>query len=238
MRWRKPAGGKRRPGVIDATRAELVRGLEMRQGQLWWRVARTAIIAGYSIARALDRVRGLRKDGAESLLAMTVALLYLADVRTGFIGKPRPGGGRWQRYTLRDLCQLAFGGQGEAELRRGRRALDVMTSLGWIAPTKQVRRHLGDGAFVSEAAVRRLNLDRLCSMTGTSWLLAKDRRHADRHTPTRPEATQQGQKPPQSRQERPLAARRPEARGTSPPATGEPPRAGIPQHVLDIIKRL
>ncbi|KAF1689556.1 hypothetical protein CSC62_16990, partial [Pseudoxanthomonas jiangsuensis] len=31
----------------------------------------------------------------------------------------------------------------------------------------------------SEAAVRRLNLQRLCDMTGTSWLLKRDRMHAD-----------------------------------------------------------
>jgi len=30
------------------------------------------------------------------------------------------------------------------------------------------------------AAVRRLNLDRLCDMAGTTWLLKRDRQHADR----------------------------------------------------------
>lgn len=179
VRWQRPAG-KRRPGVIDATRAELVRGLELRHGSLWMRVSRAVAIAGYPLARTLNRVRALRSDGAESLLAMTVALLYLADVRTGFVGKPRPTGGPWQRYTLQDLAQMAYGGQTEAELRRARRSLDMMVSLGWASPTKQTRRHIGDGQFRSDAGVRRLNLDRLCQMTGTSWLLSRDRQHADR----------------------------------------------------------
>ena len=71
VRWRRPPGGKRRPGVLDATRAELVRGLELRQGSLWMRVSRSVSIAGYSLANALHRVRALRSDGAESLLAMS-----------------------------------------------------------------------------------------------------------------------------------------------------------------------
>ncbi|WP_050545293.1 hypothetical protein [Xanthomonas phaseoli] len=169
--------------MLDATRAELVRGLEQRQGSIWTRIRHAVIVAGYPIDRALQRVRALRADGAESLLALAVALLYLADVRTGFVGKPRPGGGPWKRYTLADLAQLAYGAQGEADLRRARRALDMMVSLGWAYPTKQVRRHSTDvegrNLWRSEAAVRRLNLQRLCDMTGTSWLLKRDRMHAD-----------------------------------------------------------
>jgi len=143
VQWSRPASGKRRPGVFDATRAELV-------GGIWFRICRNVIIAGYPIARALQRVRALRADGAESLLAMVVALLYLTDVRTGFVVKPREGGGRWHRYTLRDLAQLAFKGQGEADLRRARRALDMMVSLGWAFPTKQVRRHAGGGCAAAQ----------------------------------------------------------------------------------------
>lgn len=180
VRWRKPASGKRRPGVLDATRAELVRGLELRQGSLWLRVCRAVSIAGYSAEHALHRVRALRSDGAESLLAMTVALLYLADVRTGFVGRPRANGGPWERYTLHDLSQLAYGGQSPADLRRARRSLDMMVSLGWASPTKQTRRHIGDGQFRSDAGVRRISFDRICQLTGTAWLLSRDRQHADR----------------------------------------------------------
>lgn len=180
VQWRAPAGGKRRPGVIEATRNELVRCLEQRRGSVWLRVSRYVAVAGYPVDRALNRVRSLRSDGAESMLAMIVAMLYLADVRTGFIGKPRAERGPWQRYTLHDLAQLAYGAQAEADLRRARRSLDMLVSLGWAFPTKQVRRYVDASTFRSEPAVRRLNLHRLCEMTGTSWLLARDRQHADR----------------------------------------------------------
>jgi hypothetical protein len=183
VRWRLP-GGKRRPGVLDATRAALVRALQGREGALWARIRSVAPIAGYAAARALARVRCLRGDGAESLLAMLIALLYLADVRTGFIGTPRPERGHWKRYTLADLSQLAFGGQTEADIRRARRAIAVLIGLGWAFPTRQVRRYTtaasGGEGFASDPAIRRLNLDRLCEMVGTTWLLKRDRIHADR----------------------------------------------------------
>lgn len=178
VRWNKPSG-TRRPGVIDATRAELVRCLEHRHGSIWTRIKDQAHVAGYTIERSRNRVRAFRSDGAESLLAMIVALLYMTDVRTGFIGKPRVGGGRWQRYTLRDMAQLAYGSQGKGDVRRASRAISVMVSLGWAYPTKQVRRHTGDASFRSDAGIRRLNLKRICDMTGTTWLLQRDRRHAD-----------------------------------------------------------
>ncbi len=178
VRWRKPAGA-RRPGVIDATRYELVRSLEQRHGAIWTRIKDQVHVAGYTIERARERVRAFRSDGAESLLAMVVALLYMTDVRTGFVGKPRVGGGRWQRYTLRDLAQLAYGAQGERDVRRASRAIAVMVSIGWAYPTQQVRRYAGDASFRSEPGVRRLNLRRICEMTGTTWLLERDRRHAD-----------------------------------------------------------
>ncbi|CAD7748278.1 hypothetical protein LMG31885_45560 (plasmid) [Xanthomonas hydrangeae] len=157
---------------------------ENRRGIAWFRICRHIIVAGYNIKRAHERARALRRDGAESLLAMSVALLYLADIRTGFLGKPNPVGGKWSRYTLTDLAQLAFGSQTEADVRRARRAIDMMIGLGWAFPTKQVRRHSLDAAgkavYRSEPAVRRLNLSRLCQMLGTSFQLARDRAHADR----------------------------------------------------------
>lgn len=246
VRWRVPAGGKRRPGVLASTRNELVRGLEQRHGSLWLRVRNNVSIAGYPLARAFDRIRSLRADGAESLLAMTVALLYLADVRTGFIGKPAADGGRWQRYTLHDLAQLAYGAQGTAELRRARRALDMMISLGWAFPTKQVRRHVGvdgESAFRSEPGVRRLNLTRICQMAGTTPLLARDRAHADRTrgdgTASMQEARQQRQKPGSGPQ-RPTEGHRHHSR---PASTGDPPRArasasSAAQHIASIIDAL
>jgi len=235
--WHRPANGKRRPGVLDTTRAALVRGLEQRQGSLWFRIHRIVIIAGYPLARALHRVRALRADGAESLLAMAVALLYLADVRTGFVGKPRAGGGRWHRYTLADLSQLAFGAQGEADLRRARRTLDMMASLGWLFPTKQVRRHAGDDQWRSEAAVRRLNLDRLCEMAGSTWLLKRDRQHADRMRGERLTALQEE---PRQRHKNGRGPCRGEivanASHSTPPATGDPlAGTGGPRHIAAIL---
>lgn len=184
VRWRKPSGSKKRPGVIGATTAELVQCLEHRRGIAWFRICRQIVVAGYNIERAHERERALRRDGAESLLAMSVALLYLADIRTGFLGKPNPAGGKWSRYTLADLAQLAFGSQGEADVRRARRTLDMMIGLGWAFPTKQVKRHSVDAngvaVYRSEPAVRRLNLSLICHMLGTSFQLARDRAHADR----------------------------------------------------------
>jgi hypothetical protein len=147
----------------------------------WLRIKNRIAVAGYTIERAITegRVRAFRSDGAESLLALVVALLYMSDIRTGFVGKPRVGGGRWERYTLQDIAQLAYGGQGDAEVRRANRAIAGMVSLGWAYPSKQVRRLQQDGSFRSEAGVRRLNLRRICDMTGTTWLLQRDRRHAD-----------------------------------------------------------
>ncbi len=241
VRWHRPSGGKRRPGVLDATRAELVRGLELRQGSIWTRIRHAVIVAGYPIDRALQRVRALRADGAESLLALAVALLYLADVRTGFVGKPRPGGGPWKRYTLADLAQLAYGAQGEADLRRARRALDMMVSLGWTYPTKQVRRHSTDvegrNLWRSEAAVRRLNLQRLCDMTGTSWLLKRDRMHADQ---ARGQGTASFVDAQQRREEASRGRSVGKAARAAPPATGDPPVASKngTQHIADILTLL
>ncbi len=84
VHWRQPkplACKKRRPGVLDATRDGLVRGLEQRQGIPMDADSRNVIVAGYALDKALTRVRALRKDGADSLLAMSVALLYLGFSR-------------------------------------------------------------------------------------------------------------------------------------------------------------
>lgn len=245
VRWRKPADVKRRPPVLDATRSELVRGLEQKHGSLWGRIAGNVIVAGYARDRALNRVRRLRNQGAESLLAMAVALLYLADVRTGFIGRPQKGAqGAWDRYTLRDLAQMAFGAQTEADIRRARRAIDMMISLGWAFPTRQVRRfNEADQSFISLAGVRRLNLDRLCSMAGTSWLLKRDRMHA-RDTKPNPvvdirerrnaERMERRGKAEESLNKRPLSYTERKARAA---ATGDPPGAGGLRNVVDILSK-
>ncbi|PPT91434.1 hypothetical protein XthCFBP4691_07710 [Xanthomonas theicola] len=238
VRWHTPANGKRRPGVLAATRDALVRGLEERQGSLWLLIRRGVIVAGYTLTRALHRIRSLRSDGAESLLAMAVALLYLADVRTGFIGRPRAGGGPWHRYTLADLAQLAYGAQTPAELRRAQRAIDMMISLGWAWPSKQVRRYdeAKDG-FRSEPGVRRLNLDRLCKMTGTTWLLKRDREHADRKKGDGTAALQSAHKRRQEQSAMPVGRGGGERyRHDRARSTGDPPRSAGMLAITDILK--
>ncbi|AMV05367.1 hypothetical protein [Xanthomonas citri] len=244
VHWRQPkppAGKKRRPAVLDATRDALVRSLEQRRGSLWMRISRNVIVAGYALDKALTRVRALRADGAESLLAMSVALLYLADVRTGFVGKPRHGGGRWHRYTLKDLAQLAYGGQTGAELERAKRSIDMMVSLGWAFPTKQVRRHTKDAegrdGWSSEPGVRRLNFQRLCDMAGTSWLLKRDRKHADQARGTGVASFVQAHARRQSPQGAATTPRTGAARPAAHRATGDPPGGGqsAVQHISDIL---
>ncbi len=192
------------------------------------RISRNVIVAGYALDKALTRVRALRKDGAESLLAMSVALLYLADVRTGFVGKPRQGGGPWQRYTLRDLAQLAYGAQTGAELERAKRSIDMMVSLGWAFPTKQVRRHTKDAegrdGWCSEPGVRRLNFQRLCDMAGTSWLLKRDRKHADQARGTGVASFAQAHARRQSPQDAGTTPRTGAARPAGAPSHGRPAR--------------
>lgn len=237
VRWHKPAGGKRRPRVIEATRDALVRGIEQRHGSLWLRVSRAVIVSGYPLSRALERVRALRTDGAESLLAMTTALLYLADIRTGFVGQPREGGGRWIRYTLRDLAQIAFGAQGDADLARASRALDMMVSLNWAFPTKQVRRHKGEGIFRSEAGIRRLNWSRICELACTVGHLRRDRAHADATHGRIPVLVKGGRGQPADRT---VGAPAPVA-GTHdrPTSTGDPPsRARAMEHIANILDRI
>lgn len=178
VQWREWRGNKR-PGVLSAIRDELVRALEAKAGSVWLRVKDAAVVAGYSKMKQLDgRTRALRSDAAASLLAFTASVLGSADIRSGFVGTPRPGGGAWKRHALDDLCQLAFGAQTDADLRRGQRAWDVMLSLGWAWPAEQVRQQIGRDyrpEFRSEAGVRKINLDRLAEMTGLTWMLKRDR---------------------------------------------------------------
>lgn len=237
--WSLPADHKKRPAVLKAISDEMVRGLEQRRGSVWMRVRHAVSIAAYPIARALHRVRGLRGDGAESLLAMVVALIFLADLRTGFVGKPRPGGGPWQRYTLADLAELAYKSQKPADLRRARRALDMMISLGWASPTKQVRRYAGDDTFTSEPGVRFINFKRLCEMTGTTWLLKRDRQHADRTRGPGTASFQDARKRRQKPQHAPRGILPGRTTQERPRATGDPPgRTDGAQHIAGILELL
>jgi len=50
----------------------------------------------------------LDPDNLPPLTAHERAQLDLTDVRTGFVGKPRVGGGRWYRYTMADLSHIGI----------------------------------------------------------------------------------------------------------------------------------
>lgn len=192
VKWRRPATRAQRarwPEVLRNTEYELVQALERRQGQLWSRISREAIVAGYAWTNtdgakgpprcAQHRVRTLRSDGAESLLAMLVALLYSTDLRTGFVGRPRKGGGPWHRYTLEDLALFAYQAKDEGSVRKARRALDVLINLGFAHPTIQVNRYDEETHVVrGEPAVRRLNWELLCKLANTTWYLNKAQEHA------------------------------------------------------------
>lgn len=223
VHWRRPAGGKRRPPVLDVIRTELVRQIEGRCGAFWLKIAPSLRIAGYPLARALDRVRAFRSDGAESALAMLTTLLYTADVRTGFIGRPRPGFTHWQRFTVRDLAQFAYGGQTEGDQKRAGRALAVLRSMGFLSHTRQVRRNVAERdapVFLSEPGVRRLDLDRIAKVTGTYWLLKRARIALDRDKGT---ARLDNPAPASGHGAGAVPA---QAGGTRPPSTAGPPPSG------------
>ncbi|CEH49370.1 conserved hypothetical protein [Xanthomonas citri pv. citri] len=117
----------------------------------------------------------------------------------------------------------------------------MMVSLGWAYPPKQVRRHSTDvegrNLWRSEAAVRRLNLQRLCDMTGTSWLLKRDRMHADQ---VRGQGTASFVDAQQRREEASRGRSVGKAARAAPPATGDPPVASKngTQHIADILTLL
>ena len=243
--------------MLRVTEYQVVQALESRQGRFWSRICRSAVVAGYAWSRAQHRIRQLRSDGTESLLAMIVALLYCADIRTGFVGRPRKGGGPWERYTLEDLAFFAYASKDDASVRKAKRALDVLINLGLAHPTIQVNRYDEQSQLVrGEPAVRRLNWEKLCELANTTWYLQKSRDHARQKEETaRAKARRAGQA--QSKADTTgrdpgappgwdasLSQRgEPQARAVSnqgPPATGDPPAPpdeGTPnnlsEHLLD-----
>ena len=169
----KPKTGKKFPNVIDAVKEPLVIALEERRTSLFHRICLCVCVAGYTLAKSLLRIRRLRADGAESLLAMTVALLYRADLKTGLVRIKRSTG-HVERPDLGYLAELAYQGQEPADKKRAHRALQMMESLGFLYPAKQSKVFCKESeSYRSYPAFRYLNWDRLCQMTGTSHLLKK-----------------------------------------------------------------
>lgn len=202
VRWQE-WGRKKRPGSLESIKTDLIRALHHRQGAVWAFVKSGALIAGYSetqrdAIRGITRERSFRRDGAESLLSLLVALLSCVDIRTGFVGSPAKQGGPWERYTLDYFASFAFrrnagmrpaGMTREAEAvadrKRAHRAFLVLQGLGWahlsskVCPPPTVS-DAGHVSYRAEPAVRRLNIDLLARLTGNTWLLARDRAALDR----------------------------------------------------------
>ncbi|WP_333673586.1 hypothetical protein [Elioraea tepidiphila] len=148
------------------------------RGPLYHRLADAVIVAGYSGERIVDRVRAWRADGAESVVAVLMALIRSSDIRSGLVGRPRPMA-PWQRFTVRDLAQFALGAQDRAAIATTGRALRLLAHLGLVRCT-EIAVPIGGGEFRAEPGIRRLNWNRLAEMLGLGWLLARDRAALDR----------------------------------------------------------
>jgi hypothetical protein len=202
VQWQEEWRGKKRPGSLESIKTDLIRALHHRQGGVWALVKSSALIAGYPESRrgdvsAVQRDRSFRRDGAESLLSLVVALLSTVDIRTGFIGSPTKQGGPWERHTLDYFAGFAFRrgagmrpagmtreAEAAADRKRAHRAFLVLQGLGWAHLSKQVcpppTQSGGQLSYRAEPAVRRLNIDLLARLTGNTWLLARDRAALDR----------------------------------------------------------
>ena len=223
----QPKNGKKFPNVIEAVKEQLVVALEQRRGSLFHRICLCVCVAGYTLAKSLNRSRRLRNDGAESLLAMVVALMYRADLKTGLIRTTRPSG-HVERPDLGYLAELAYQGQSTKDLKRAQRSLKMLESLGLLYPVKESKVFCKESqTYRSYAAFRYLNWDRVCQMTGTSHLLKKWRAYlthkqqqahdAKIHRPS-------FKKRPQVLQESCAGQEEINPNGLPPPATAGPPK--------------
>ncbi len=174
-----PIPGKRRPAVLATICAAIEVAAKTGQGRCYSYLKRAGLIAGYSANANLHRKRRFRSDGIESALAVLRALVSITDVATGLICRPT---GQDQRrfYGLKDIAQFTFGDRSATSQRRVRRALAVLQSLGLCYPTEQIRQRMADGSYRSEPAARKLNLQKIASITGADLLLKRDRHFAQR----------------------------------------------------------
>ena len=232
----QPKTGKKFPNVIDAVKEQLVIALEQRKTSLFYRICLCVCVAGYTLAKSLIRTRRLRKDGAESLLAMTVALLYRADLKTGLIRITRQTG-HMERPDLGYLAELAYQGQESADKKRAHRALQMMESVGILYPAKESKVFCKESqSYRSYPAFRYLNWDRLCQMTGTSHLLKKCRDYLQQQSHDAKNHVLSASK----RSHTPVAASTGQSevkpKGMSPPTTAGPPKRKSAEE-LDQMKR-
>jgi hypothetical protein len=176
-RPRKTYAG-RPPRVLAATIARYCIEFEARRGPLWDYFASRVPAVYDAEGAAMGRERGLRSDGADSLLCVIVALLRSMDIRRGFLGRPPlQEGARWHRRSVRELFGFAFGKPvcGALSIRRMERWLRALSSLK-VLTTVQFR-VLTPRGFESEAAIRHVT-DELFRLAGTFGQLAKERRAA------------------------------------------------------------
>ena len=196
------------------------------RGPLYHRLADAVIVAGYSGDRILHRVRAWRSDGAESLVAVLTALIRSSDIRSGFVGRPRPLA-PWQRFTVRDLAQFALGAQDRAAIATTERALRLLAHLGLVRCT-EIAVPIGGGEFRAEPGLRRLSWDRLADMLGLGWLLARDRAALDRrHGAERSASLPRGK-----------ADKAPTAAAAPAQSMGAGERRRVPVHVLEAVAGL
>jgi hypothetical protein len=164
------------PRVLAATIARFCKEFAARSGPLWDYFSARIPSLYDAQGAALDRERGLRSDGADSLLCVIVALLSSMDIRRGFLGRPPiEDEGRWHRRSVLELFGFAFGKpiRGALSLRRIERWLRALTCMNVITTT-QMRVKTGDG-FESKTAIRHVT-DQLFKLAGTYGQLAKERR--------------------------------------------------------------
>jgi hypothetical protein len=164
------------PRVLATTIARYCKEFESRRGPLWDYFASRIPALYDERGSAIDRQRGLRSDGADSLLCVIVALLSSMDIRRGFLGRPPiEEEGRWHRRSVLELFGFAFGKpiRGALSLRRIERWLRALTSLNVITTT-QMRVKTSDG-LKSKTAIRHVT-DQLFKLAGTFGALAKERR--------------------------------------------------------------
>lgn len=164
------------PRVLSTTIARYCKEFESRRGPLWDYFSARIPALYDDRGAALDRQRGLRSDGADSLLCVIVALLSSMDIRRGFLGRPPiEDEGRWHRRSVLELFGFAFGKpvRGALSLRRLERWLRALASM-QVITTSQIRVKTA-GGFESQTAIRHIT-DQLFRLAGTFGLLAKERR--------------------------------------------------------------
>jgi hypothetical protein len=166
------------PRVLASTITRYCKEFEARRGPLWDYFASRCPALYDAEGAALDRQRGLRSDGADSLLCIIVALLRSMDIRRGFLGRPPlQEGAKWHRRSVRELFGFAFGKpvRGALSIRRMERWLRALTSLKVLTTTQF--RVLTPRGFESETAIRHVT-DELFKLAGTFGQLARERREA------------------------------------------------------------